>query len=147
MLSAIALSEIPAFLQTEDVSSLLLSEWIDIRTIGILDMAVTNRMTRVVWLRFLRSIKCVTINHWMHSHASIRWLITRGLRVTSIHINILCRHQISDLTFRDVETGREGGLSQLQHIDIGRCGSVTDAGISALAQGCPLLQTIKTGCV
>ena len=38
---------------------------------------------------------------------------------------------------------RTQGLSQVTSIDLGNCGSISDVGVSAIAQGCPLLSSIN----
>lgn len=69
-LSAIALSDLHFFLLVEDVSRHLFSEWIDFRSMGMLDMAITNRKMRVVWLQ--RAMTYSVTGDWMHSNSSLK---------------------------------------------------------------------------
>jgi F-box and leucine-rich repeat protein 2/20 len=149
-------------LLNEDVSMSLLSELIDFRSMGTLDMAITNRRTRMMWLQLLRSISGGDVDNWLHNHSSMRWLITRGVRTSSLRMNSKHCASITDLTIIDLDiaTVRHVSLRDCQRItgvfvstiaarcpliesiDLCGCGGVDGESISALAHGCPLLQSI-----
>ena len=57
-----------------------LLSWLSVGSICSLDTAVGNVDERLMWLHSLNSIDSKAINEYEHYHASIRWLITRGLR-------------------------------------------------------------------
>ena len=168
-------SAIHAFLLNEDLSLLLLREWIDYRGMGVLDIAITNRRMRLVWLQRLAGISNTDGDGWAHSHLSMRWLIMRGLKTSRIQMNVKNRAEISDLTFEGFKIAnvrhvcladcrnitddcclfqflskRDGisldvGRHLVESIDLHCCESITDEGVSALALGCPQLHTINLG--
>ena len=79
--------------------------WLDIGSICSLDTAVGNKDERLMWLRSLHSINCKSIDEHEHCHASIKWLIMRGARATSIRArrsNLTSDHLITDMTFAGV---------------------------------------------
>ena len=88
----------------EDAFGSLLS-WLDIGSICSLDTAVGNKVERLMWLHSLYSIDSKAINDYEHCHLSIRWLITRGARATSIRArrsNRKSARKITDMTFAGV---------------------------------------------
>ena len=154
-----------------------LLSWLDIGSICSLDTAVGNKDERLIWLHSLHSIDSKAIDEYEHCHASIRWLIKRGARATSIRArrsNRTSDRQITDMTFagmgilftQNVDSVNQGffswlgmncdtsnglnksvfirtqGVSQVASIDLYKCESISDVGVSAIAQGCPLLTSI-----
>ena len=154
-----------------------LLSWLDISSICSLDIAVGNEDERSMWLHSLHSIDSESVDEYEHCHASVRWLIMRGARATSISARRSDRtldNQITDETFAGVGvlftenmdlinrgfSGLSGtnfnasnGLdraifvrkqswSPLTLIDLSNCRSISDAGVSAIAQGCPQLTSI-----
>lgn len=79
-------SAMHVFLLNEDVSLLLLSDWLGFGSIGALDVAITNRTTRVLWLQRVRSVSEGDVINWQHSHSSVRWLVMRSLRISSMRM-------------------------------------------------------------
>ena len=179
-----------------------LLSWLDISSICSLDTAVGNVDERLMWLHSLHSIDSKAIDEYEHWHSSVRWLIMRGARATSIRArrsNLTSDRQITDMTFagvgilctQNVDSVNQGflrwlgincdtsigldralsirtqgllrwlgmncdtsngfdmdsftktqGLSQVTSIDLYNCESISDVGVSAIAQGCPLLTRI-----
>jgi Leucine Rich repeat len=112
----------------------------------------------------LRSHSFVAVNHWCHSHLSIRWVITRDIRVTQILVNPDQRNTIPDRTLQstgiisvqfvssDDEPNSNIQLARdeskyLQTIHLGGCEGITHIGASALGHVCRQLQSIDlSGC-
>jgi Leucine Rich repeat len=156
---------IQKFLLCEHVFSCFLNDWIDPRSMSTLDMAITNRdpnqNTRLLWLRVLGLANFS--GDWNHSHLSIKWLIMRGLRTTSIEIGKRDGNEITDSTFESIniccplsislDECHNIGDQCLKRIAIG-CPclkkislsgpNITDAGVSSIGYGCSRLQTIDT---
>ena len=67
----------------DDTFGYLLS-WFTLRSIINLDIAVGNRAERSYWLFSLQTIDNENIDEYEHTNPSIRWLILRGARTTTI---------------------------------------------------------------
>ena len=67
----------------DDVLHYLLS-WLDIDDIRRLDIATADFAEKLLWLKYLGVIEIKAISKHYRCHRSIRWLITRGTRTTSI---------------------------------------------------------------
>ena len=94
---------------------LSLLSWLDVGSICSLDTAVGNKDERLMWLRSLHSIDSKAIDDYEHCHLSIKWLITRGARATSIRArrsNLISDRQITDMTFAGV------GVLCTQNVDL-----------------------------
>ena len=156
----------------DDALRSLLS-WLDVGSICSVDTAVGNKDERLMWLHSLHLIDSKAIDEYEHCHRSIRWLIMRGARATSIRARRSNR-QVADMTFagvgilctQNVDSVNQGfsrwlgikcdtsngldkalfirpqGLSQVTSIALYDCQSLSDIGVSAIAQGCPLLTSI-----
>ena len=66
-----------------DVFYNLLS-WFDIGVICCLDSAVGNVTERLLWYQYLSVMDNKAMNEYAHCNSSVRWLIDRGARATSI---------------------------------------------------------------
>ena len=132
-------SAMHCFLLNNDLFKLLLSDWVDFRSMGTLDTAITNRSTRITWLNSLPSLSGGDFDSWMHGHLSMRWLIARGIRTSSIQINSNYSDSITHLTLDGIDAAR------LVHVDLDSCTSITDAAVLVLGLQCPLLQSIDLG--
>jgi hypothetical protein len=73
----------------------------------------------------------------MHSHSSMRWLISRDLRTSSIMMSDQYCDQITDLTFESMN------IPGLERISLDSCYNVTYDIIRAVLRGCPLLVEIS----
>jgi Leucine Rich repeat len=154
---------------SDDLVVLILSNWLDVLSLGSIDKAITNHSQRPRWLRCLRSIKdSYALDIWRYSHRSVRWLIARDIqlrriqmmeptnsrRVSSetfdgIHIPYLESIDLQDCVDIDDRClfSLAIGCPRLQSVDLSRCYNLTDDGISALAKGCCQLRSIKlTSC-
>lgn len=147
------------FLLGEDLF-LLLCAWLPLKSISTLDIAVSNAEDRSFWLMWLGMIDVDVINDHKHRcYASIKWLITKGIRTTSLQV-LPCTIQMNDATFSGFgfptknfchEVMKEkrnyfGSLSieDCVRIDLSGC-DITDANVIDLARGCPHLHTVFLG--
>ena len=137
---------------------LLLCTWLPIKSISNLDIAISNAYDRSLWLKWLGIIDADSINEYnRHSHGSIRWLVTRGIRTTSIQIIFGYEVSLDADTFsgfgfsskcsvNDIMIENElvmGGLSIKDCVRVNlRYTNITDVNIGDLARGCPQLHTI-----
>ena len=154
---------------SDDLVVLILSNWVDVLSIGSIDKAVTNHSQRPRWLRCLRSINnSNALDVWRYSHRSVRWLIAREIQLRRIQmIEPTNSRKVSSETFEGIHIpylesidlqdcvdiddkclfSLAAGCPRLQSVDLSRCTNLTDDGISALAKGCCQLRTIKlTSC-
>ena len=153
-------------LLSDDLHILLLSLWLDVRSLTTLDVAVSSHRLRPNWLTVLRCLRSEAMDNWGHSLSSLMWLSKRGIRASRVRINVdnsLVRG--CDILLVDtsdiVHLGLRGCSNmtdqcivdvvncchKLRSIDIGSCGRVTDAGVIALGAGCGHLQSINLeGC-
>ena len=132
----------------DDLFVSLLS-WLDINSICSLDTAVGNLVERLIWLRSLNSIDSKVIDDYQHCHSSIKWLIMRGARATSIRArrsNRTSDRQITDMTFagmgilftQNVDSVNQGLFSWLgikcdTSIDLDKAVFIRTQGLSQVA--------------
>ena len=159
---------IPSLLSllSDDLQTLLLSLWLDVRSLATLDVAVSSHVLRPSWMRLLKSLRSSAIDKWGHGLSSLMWLSRRSIRVSQVLIKIdACRVRGCDIMLLDTSdivlldlrgcknitdqclTDIVKRCVKLRSIDIGGCGEVTDAGVTALGAGCGQLQSINLeGC-
>ena len=139
----------------DDAFGSLLS-WLDIGSICSLDTAVGNKNERLMWLRRLHSIDSKAIDDYEYCHSSIKWLIKRGARATSIRArrsNLTSNRQITDMTFAGVgilltqnaDSVNQGFLSLLGKRFNRDTSDGSDKVEFIVTQGCPLLTSIYLG--
>ena len=152
---------------SDDLQILLLSLFLDVRSLTNLDVAVSSRRLRPSWLTVLRCFRSDAVDNWGHSLSSLMWLSIRGIRASRVRIKMDCSPvRGCDILLVDtsdlLHLGLGGCLNmtdqcivyvvyrcvKLRSIDIGGCGQVTDVSVIALGAGCGQLQSIDlTGCV
>ena len=155
---------LPIFLAIESRYIPFLCTWLNVESLGVLDIALSSHSARKPWLIILKSISCQAIDVWRHSHSSMIWMMLRGLHVTQVLVDHDHQDGVSDETF--VAVGITcGGISHdydvkgdsiwsiweerkyLLSIDLSCCQNITDVGVSALGDGCDQLHTIDlSGC-
>ena len=113
----------------DDLHTLLLSQWLDIRSIVALDIAISSYTLRPYWMTLLRSLRADAIDNMHHSASSLMWLIERGIRAS--------RLQMKDDAWRVLGCD----LLQLQtidlvHLDFDGCTDVSDECICNIAERC-----------
>ena len=109
-----------------------LLSWLSVGSICSLDTAVGNVDERLMWLHSMHSIDSKSIDEYKHYHSSIRWLIKRGARATSIRARrskLTSDRQITDMTFAGV------GMLFTQNAD-----SVNEGFLSWLGMNCDTCQ-------
>ena len=68
------------FSLSDDLQILVLSLWLDVRSLTTLDVAVSSRRLTPNWLTVLRCLRSDAVDNWDHSLSSLMWLSTRGIR-------------------------------------------------------------------
>ena len=152
------------FLLSDDVQILVLSLWLEVRSLATLDMAFSSCRLRPNWLTVLRCLRSDAMDNWGHSLSSLMWLAKRGIRASRVRMkmdNSLVRG--CDILMVDTSDLLHLGLKgccnmtdqcivdivhrchKLRSIDIGGCDKVTDAGVIALGAGCGQLRSINLG--
>ena len=150
-------------LLSDDLRALILSRWLDVRSIVTLDVAVSSKTCRPYWIAFLHSVRrCRCIDDMSHTAASLMWLSIRGICISRMEMKVdawqvpgcdLSLLRTVDL-LHVVLNGCSGVTDQciltiarvcrrLNSIDIRCRGNATDACMSALSRGCGLLQNIN----
>ena len=116
----------------DDCIILMISNWLDLRDLGLLDSALTNLAERKLWTKCLLLSSCKYLDNHDHTHSSIRWLILRNLHPRVIHT---ADHSVNDLTFHGIDN------AYLHTLNLSRS-NITDSGLTMIAQGCPKLEVI-----
>ena len=158
-IDTVANLRLPIFLAIESRHIPLLCTWLNVESLGVLDIAVSSHSARKPWLIILKSISCHAIDLWRHSHSSMIWMMLRGIHVTQVLVDLNHKDRVSDVTFVAVGINC-GGMScvdeaksdsiwskweerkYLLSINLDRCRGITDIGVSALGDGCGQLHTI-----
>lgn len=128
------------FKVSDDWLMSLISDWLDVLSMGVLDAAITNNTERLLWLKYLQKLKPTVLNDFSYSHSSIRWLIDRQLSTTGIQIKESKENEITGMTFEGI------CVPSMRSLDLHNCASLTDAGLTTLAKGCKQLESMKLGC-
>ena len=158
-IDAIAKLRLPIFVAIESRHIPVLCTWLNVESLGVLDIAVSSHGARKPWLIILKSISCHAIDVWRHSHSSMIWMMLRGIHVTQVLVDHDHKDSVSDVTF--VAVGITcGGMTcvdklksdsiwsiweerkNLLTINLDGCRGITDISVSALGRGCGQLQTI-----
>ena len=142
-----------------DDTFLYFLSWFDLVCICKLDIAIGNSDERLLWLRALHQMGSKAVDEYEHSHSSIRWLIRRGARATSIRFrgDNLEHDRITDQTFAGVgilstqsadtncsdDNAVAEGCPHLTSINLSNCDRISDIGVSAIAEGCRHLTSIN----
>ena len=103
----------------DDLQILLLSLWLDVRSLATLDVAVSSRRLRLSWLTVLRCLRSDAVDNWGHSLSSPMWLSTRGIRASRVRMkmdNSLVRG--CDILLVDT--------SDIVHLGLEGCSNITD---------------------
>ena len=149
---------------SDDLHILLLSHWLDIRSIVTLVIAVSSNTSIPYWKRLLRSLRAGAIDDVYHGASSLMWLIERGICVSRlqmkddawrvpgcylsllqtidlVHLGLNGCTSVTDCCICNV-VERCQGVSR-EHLS--ECDKLTDIGASALGHGCGKLQSIDLG--
>jgi Leucine Rich repeat len=129
--------EVSQFLQLkEPIISSLVSSWLDIKTISILDEAITNHHSREIWMRCLKAVILPTEKDQDFSHSAMRWLITRGVDIKEVVMDPSDSNNISDETFNGMH------FPSLREFTVLQCENLTDKFLSLVAVKCPHIEKI-----
>ena len=71
---------------SDDLHILLLSQWLDVRSLVTLDVAVSSNTSRPYWKTLLGSLRSSSIDSMDHSASSLMWLIRRGICASRIQM-------------------------------------------------------------
>jgi hypothetical protein len=143
----VLLKMIPLFLSllSRDDHILLLSAWVDVRSLGTLDVAVSCNASRPYWLMLLHSLRGGIIDDWGHSISSLMWLTRRGIHATRVQMQLQKDY---------ADAGRVNGCDLLLletdnivHLGLNCCCNLTDQCIMDMANQCSKLTSIDlNGC-
>jgi hypothetical protein len=142
-----------AYFVFQNLQFSLICNWLDAKDLGILDGTFLSHSAREPWLNVLKSVSSETFDEWRHNHSSMRWVITKGIRVTQVLFNPDYSSGISDRTFEAVDMNNHriesaydviriptlkiwGGCKYIQRIDLQNCHDITDMALTALGNGC-----------
>jgi Leucine Rich repeat len=160
------------YLVIERLHILLICDWLSMQEVGNLDMAMSHRNARKLWLNMLSADGSQAASKWLHSHRSIRWVIQRSICISHLLVDTKHCSRVSDSTFEAAGTTGVGsasiddslgttkllsweGLKYLLHITlrfllsitIDRSWCITDVIVPALSLECVQLQLIDLrGC-
>ena len=150
---------------SDDLRTLLLSHWLDARSLAMLDVAISSKSLRPYWMMLLGSLRSKSIDEMDNSALSLMWLIQRGMCVSRVQMKAdAWRESVCDLSLLR--------KSELLYLGLNGCNSVTDECIlkavkrryedwsydlngnnklpdvvvSALSAGCGQLESISVGC-
>lgn len=71
----------------DDQLTSIMSDWLDFRSLGVLDNAITSNNERLRWLKCICSISdSVALNSWHYNHLEVGWLIKRGISPQKLHL-------------------------------------------------------------
>ena len=63
------------------------SEWLEFRSWGIVDVAMTSKHIRTMWLKALVSFDGASHRSFPHVDLSLRWMVMRKIKMTSIYLD------------------------------------------------------------
>ena len=73
---------------SDDLRRLLFCQWLDVRSLVTLDVAVSSSTSRPYWTRLLGSLRSPSIDNINHSLSSLHWLIQRGICASRIQMKV-----------------------------------------------------------
>ena len=106
-------------LLSDDLQILLLSQWLDVRSLTTLDVAVSSRRLRPSWLTVLRCFRSDVMDYWGHSLSSLMWLSKRGIRASRVRMK-MDNSLVRGCDFPLVDT------SNIVHLGLRRCSNRTN---------------------
>ena len=124
------------FRMSNDVMVSVLS-YLCIESICHIDIAVSNRAERIIWLAGLSVNYLVTLSEYKQCKESIRWLVKRDIRLEGLQFkdSLSETKGVNDSTLLGLHT------SSLRYINLRRC-SIGDELVLLIADGCPHLVEI-----
>ena len=121
----------------------LIWSFLDLRSLAIFDMAITNKAQRSMWIESLRSITGKILDDWRHGISSLRWLAARNLkpqRINTVHLDYNQQEpsEIADAILLHLAEGCSHILNSLR-----LSGAIEDAGLCTIIPRCPQLQSLE----
>jgi F-box and leucine-rich repeat protein 2/20 len=119
----------------------LIWSFLDLRSLAIFDMAITNKAQRSVWIGSLYSISGKILDDWRHGISSLQWLAVRKLKPQRINtVRLRSNRQepleVSDAILLNLTEGHT--LTSLR-----LSGDIDDAGLCTVLPRCPGLESIE----
>ena len=125
----------------DDLHTLLLFHWLDVRSLATLDIAVLSNASRPYWLSLLGSVRATSVDNMYHNACSLMWLIQRGINVTRIRM----KRNSWRLPGCDLSLLK---TMHLIHLGLNGCSSVTDGCLQEILNRCECERRVKglSGC-
>ena len=114
---------------SDDLHILLLSQWLDVRSLVTLDVAVTSNTSRPYWKALLGSLRSPSIDSMDHSASSLMWMIRRGICASRVQM----KREAWRVPGCDLSLLKTSGLL---HLGLNNCSSVTDECIVKAVNRC-----------
>jgi hypothetical protein len=127
----------PSFLSllSDDLHIILLSLWLDIRSLSALDVAISCHRLRPRWMTHLPCLRSPAVDDWGHSLSSLMWLSKRGIRASRVQMRMdTSRVRVCDILL--LETIDVVALG-LRH-----CIKTTDKCVMDVINRCPKLMSV-----
>ena len=82
------LMTMPSFLSllSDDLQTLFLSFWLDVRSLSNLDVAISCHRLRPCWMKLRQSLRSPAVDDWGHSLLSLMCLSRRGIRASRVQM-------------------------------------------------------------
>ena len=111
--------------------------YLGMKNICQLDIAATNTAARMTWLSSLKVTNHHSMNEFTHDNRSIRWLVTRGIRLESLKVvdGKWFTPRINGIILLGLD------LSLLRDVSFRSC-NIGDGEVISLAHDCPSLSEI-----
>ena len=71
---------------SNDLHILLLSQWLDVCSLGTLDIAISCNTLRQYWINLLQSLRSISVDNMDHNESSLTWLVERGICASRIQM-------------------------------------------------------------
>ena len=128
----------PSFLYvlSHDILILFLSQWVDIRSLANLVVAVSNNASRPYWMTLLHSLQGAIIDDWGHSISSLMWLSRRRIHATRVQMKVDA-WRVRGCDLLSLET------DDIVQLGLNGCCNLTDRCIMNLVNRCSKLNSIE----
>lgn len=113
-----------------------LLSYLDIRSIGYFDIALSDSHDRPIYLAGLQKMNPKIINHHEHCQSSLKWVTKRQICATKIQMK-----EINDLQSEELFDGFI--CPSVTSIDLHKCQSIVSKMIKHLKRACPLIRDIN----
>ena len=126
------------FSLNDDLQILFLSLWLDVRSLSVLDVAISCHILRPCWMTLLPCLRSPSVDDWGHCLSSLMWLSRRGIRASRLKMEMdTSRVLVCDIL--QVET------SDLVSLGLRKCCNITYQCLPDVINRCPHLRSINLG--